>query len=336
MVALSLNVRRICLVILLIALYVFFALTAKSAAQTKAAVSAASGQSAANATTASAAWMVKMSGDIRWQQITPAGALLVATDSSLAGVDIERGKVAWEKPELSGISADSIRPMEDSLLMIAERPGLLMIFDPVTGAVVFDSQKLGITKMVTKRVLPQSGTLLVHGLRAGQGSEAPPLVALYDLASGQQLWVNESLFTQSDAPKKRGFGALMQNRTRLVSGGTELEVLQAGPDTIIVHTLMGLRSLDARSGAVRWSTSLPTSRGMAARHVRLYQSVDKADRIYVSFDDSLMAYKLADGQQLWTKSAKVDGWIRDIVQHPNGIVMLPEGPPADQATGNVR
>src|SRR5215468_10778261 len=130
----------------------------------------------AKTSAATPAWTVKMSGDIRWQQITPAGALLVATDSSLAGVDIERGKVAWEKPELSGISADSIRPMEDSLLMIAERPGLLMIFDPVTGAVVFDSQKLGITKMVTKRVLPQSGTLLVHGLRAGQGSEAPPLV----------------------------------------------------------------------------------------------------------------------------------------------------------------
>src|SRR5204863_10088409 len=28
--------------------------------------------------------------------------------------------------------------------------------------------------------------------------------------------------------------------------------------------------------------------------------------------------------------------IRDIVEHPAGIVMLPESPPADQATGNVR
>src|SRR2546423_7775340 len=226
--------------------------------------------------------------------------------------------------------------MEDSLLMIGERPGLLMIFDPVTGAVVFDSRKLELTKVITRRVLPQSGTLLVHGLRAGQGNEAPPVVALYDLASGQQLWVNESLFTQGEAPKKRGFGALMQNLTRLVSGGTELEVLQAGPDTIIVHTLMGLRSLDARTGAVRWSATLPTQRGMVARYVRLYGSVDKADRIYVSFDDSLMAYKLADGQALWAKPAKVEGRIRDIVQHPNGIVMLPDAPPQGEGMSNVR
>jgi hypothetical protein len=198
--------------------------------------------------------------------------------------------------------------------------------------VVFDSRKLEITKVITRRVLPQSGTLLIHGQRG----EAPPVVALYDLASGQQLWVNESLFTQGEAPKKRGFGALMQNLTRLVGGGTELEVLQAGPETIIVHTLMGLRSLDARTGAVRWSATLPTQRGMVARYVRLYQSIDKADRIYVSFDDSLMVYKLADGQQLWTKPAKVEGRIRDIVQHPNGIVMLPDAPPNGEGMNNVR
>lgn len=324
------SIRRICLIVLLVNLFIAFGPAAPSHAQTK----AANATAAANANTAAAAWSVKVNGGIRWQQITPAGELLVATDSSLAGVDIDHGQVTWDKPELAGIASDSVRPMEDSLLMIAERPDLLTIFDPVTGAVVFDSRKLALSKVVTRRVLPQSGTLLVHGLR----TEGPAVVALYDLASGQQLWVNESLFTQGDASnsKRRGFGALMQNLTRLVGGGTELEVLQAGPDAIIVHTLMGLRSLDARTGAVRWSASLPTQRGAVARHVRLYQSIDKADRIYVSFDDSLMAYKLADGQPLWAKPAKIDGWIRDIVQHPNGIVMLPQSPPANEATGNVR
>src|SRR5262249_55024130 len=36
-----------------------------------------------------AAWTVKVNGDIRWQQVTPAGALLVSTDAALAAVDIE-------------------------------------------------------------------------------------------------------------------------------------------------------------------------------------------------------------------------------------------------------
>src|SRR6266566_4880330 len=48
---------------------------------------------------ANAAWTLKVKGDIRWQQVTPMGALLVSTDAALAAVDIERGQVMWEKPE---------------------------------------------------------------------------------------------------------------------------------------------------------------------------------------------------------------------------------------------
>src|SRR5436309_2468707 len=281
---------------------------------------------------ATAAWTLRLKGDIRWQQVTPAGVLLVSTDAALAGVDIDRGQVTWEKPELGGLPADSVRVIEGSLLVEAARPGLLVILDPVTGAVLFDSRRPGLTQIVTRRVLPQSGTLLVHGRRA----TGPAVVALYDLVTGEQRWVNEALFEQTE-PKKKGLGGLMQGLVRAASEATALEVLQAGPDMIVVHTLMGLRALDARSGAVRWSATLPTARaGNPARHVRLYASVNKADRLYVGFDDRLMAYRLADGQALWAKPATIDGWVHGIVEHPNGIIILPESPPANQATGNVR
>ena len=281
---------------------------------------------------AAVAWTIKTKGDVRWQQVTPAGALLISTDAELAGVDIERGQVTWEKPELGGLPPDSVRMVEGSLLMEAARPGLLIVFDPVTGAVVFDSRRLNLAQIVTRRVLPQSGTLLVHGRRAA----GPPVVALFDLVTGDQRWANEALFEQTE-PQKKGLGGLMQRLVTAASEATALEVLQAGPDMIVVHTLMGLRALDARSGAVRWSATLPTARaGNPARHVRLFPSLDKTDRIYVGFDDRLMAYRLADGQALWAKPATIDGWVHGIVQHPNGIIILPESPPANQATGNVR
>jgi len=296
-------------------------------------VAAGHAQTAAPAAAgATAAWTIKTKGDVRWQQVTPAGALLISTDAELAGVDIERGQVTWEKPELGGLPPDSVRMVEGSLLMEAARPGLLIVFDPVTGAVVFDSRRLSLAQVVTRRVLPQSGTLLVHGRRAG----GPPVVALYDLVTGDQRWANEALFQQTE-PQKKGLGGLMQRLVTAASEATTLEVLQAGPDMIVVHTLMGLRALDARSGAVRWSATLPTARaGNPARHVRLYPSLDKTDRIYVSFDDRLMAYRLADGQALWSKPPTIDGWVHGIVQHPNGIIILPESPPAKEATGNVR
>src|SRR5262249_16053139 len=100
-----------------------------------------------------------------------------------------------------------------------------------------------------------------------------------------------------------------------------------------------LRAMDARTGAVRWSATLPTQRGNPARHVRLFPSLDsaKSDRIYVGFDDGLMAYRLADGQPLWAKPARINGWIHDIVPHRAAIAMLPEAPPeGEQQTGSVR
>jgi outer membrane protein assembly factor BamB len=281
---------------------------------------------------ATPAWTVRLNGDIRWQQVTPAGALLVSTDGALVGVDIERGQIAWQKPELGGLPVDSVHMVEGSLLMEAAKPGLSLIFDPVTGTVLFDSRRLTLTHVVTRRVLPQSGTLLVHGRRA----EGPPLVALYDLATGAQRWVSESLFQQS-GPKRGGLGGLMQSVVRMASEATRLEVLQAGPDVIVVNTLTNLRALDARSGAIRWTAILPTARaGNPAKHVRIFPSIDKPDRIYVGFDDRLMAYRLADGQALWAKPAMIQGWVHDIVQHPSGIIILPESPPANEATGNVR
>src|SRR6266550_454909 len=278
------------------------------------------------------AWTLHFNGDIRWQQITPAGALLVSSDGGLAGVDVERGQIAWQKPELGGLPVDSVRMVEGSLLMEAAKPGLSIIFDPVTGTELFDSRRLGLTRVVTRRVLPQTGTLIVHGRRAS----GPPVVALYDLKTGNQRWVSESLFQQS-GPKKGGLGGLMQGLVRVASEGTQLEVLQAGADVIVVNTLTSLRGLDAKSGATRWSATLPTARaGNPAKHVRLFPSIDKPDRIYVGFDDRLMAYRLADGQPLWAKPAMIQGWVHDIVQHPAGIIILPESPPANEATGNVR
>jgi outer membrane protein assembly factor BamB len=299
-------------------------------AQTVSPASTRAANVAASTSRATPAWTLKLKQDFRWQQVTPSGTLLVSTDAALTGVDIDRGQVVWEKPELGGLPADSVRMIEGSLLMEAARPGLVMIFDPVTGANVFDSRRLSLAEVVTRRVLPQTGTLLVHGRRTA----GPTVVALYDLATGDQRWVNETLFEQTE-PRKKGLGGLVQGLVRMASEATRLQVLQAGPEVIVVHTLMGLRALDARTGESRWSATLPTARaGNPAKHVRLYPSAGRNDRIYVSYDDRLMAYRLSDGQPLWAKPATVGGWIRDIVQHPAGIVILPEGAPEGELTGS--
>src|SRR5256886_16181556 len=102
------------------------------------------------------------------------------------------------------------RPPRSTLFPYTTLFRSLLIFDPVTGSVVFDSRRLNLAQIVTRRVLPQSGTLLVHGRRAPGGG--PPVVALYDLATGAQRWANEALFEQTE-PQKKGLGGLMQRRS---------------------------------------------------------------------------------------------------------------------------
>src|SRR3989475_9667753 len=71
---------------------------------------AAHAQTAAPAPSgATAAWTLKMKGDIRWQQITPAGGLLGSTDAALSGGDIQRGPAVGGKAQARGVPAHQRR-----------------------------------------------------------------------------------------------------------------------------------------------------------------------------------------------------------------------------------
>src|SRR5256884_2569768 len=83
---------------------------------------------------ATAAWTLKTKGDIRWQQVTPAGALLVSTHAALAGVDIQRGQALWEKPGPGGRPGRHRRVGEGVPLMEGARPGLVVGVSPRAGA----------------------------------------------------------------------------------------------------------------------------------------------------------------------------------------------------------
>src|SRR2546430_8352064 len=82
---------------------------------------------------ATAAWTLKMKGDIRWQQVTPAGALLVSTDAALSGVDIQRRPAGGEKTELGGVRARSGPTAARARPPAAAPPPPLGVSDPRAG-----------------------------------------------------------------------------------------------------------------------------------------------------------------------------------------------------------
>ena len=129
---------------------------------------------------------------------------------------------------------------------------------------------------------------------------------------------------------------LVQGLVRRASEGTDLQVLQAGPEMIVLHTLMGLRALDARTGESRWSATLPTARaGVVAKNVRLYPSLDKTDRIYVSFDDRLDALPALpmDRHSGPSRPRSADGSATSC-SIPRGSSCFPKAQPEGRATGS--
>src|SRR5438876_1215281 len=279
----------------------------------------------AGPTGTTAAWTLKLTGDVRWQQVTPAGALLVSTDAALAGVDIDRGQVMWEKADLGGLPTDSVRLVEGSLLVEAARPGLLVILDPVTGAVLFDSRRPGLTQIVTRRVLPQSGTLLVHGRRAN----GPAVVALYDLVTGEQRWVNEGLFEQTE-PKKKGLGGLMQGLVRAASEATALEVLQAGPDMIVVQTGLNVaRYQDGTTIADKPLRMRGTVTDALISGGSAVLAVDAESRTFVNVLD------VATATVRLKKDVKIKGQLAYAELTPAGLLYISRPDPATNAEVNV-
>src|SRR5438132_5942990 len=127
------------------------------------------------------------------------------------------------------------------------------------------------------------------------------------------------------ASRDRG---LRGHRARGVAGGARHD---RGP---YADGLAGAGRALGRGAVVRRAAHRPRRQPRAARAA---VPVARQDRPHLrGFDDRLMAYRLADGQALWSKPPTIDGWVHGIVQHPSGIIILPESPPANQATGNVR
>src|SRR2546425_8121950 len=66
---------------------------------------------------ATAAWTLRMKGDIRWQQVTPAGALLLSTHPPLSRGGIERGPGTGGKAQLGGVPPPHVPQGAGALLI---------------------------------------------------------------------------------------------------------------------------------------------------------------------------------------------------------------------------
>src|SRR5205085_11652752 len=143
-------------------------------------------------------WSAKFDGRVRFYQATEVGVVVVGTEKSLYGVEGETGDVLWRLKNARLDETDvAAVPGTDVLLLTLESGGKtrLEAADVMTGDRFWRSDKVRGSVMQTA-FDPEARLLAVvlardaRG-RAREGFKKKPVVHVFDLAAGEELWHRE-------------------------------------------------------------------------------------------------------------------------------------------------
>ena len=143
-------------------------------------------------------WSEKLDGRVMFYQSTEVGVLVAGTAKSLYGLDAETGEVLWRRKN-ARLSETEVAPVPgtDVLLLSPERDERtrLEALDLLTGDAVWRTDKSrGAVMQMTFE--PESGLLAVVFVRdargeARDGFKRKPVVRVFDLGGGRELWERE-------------------------------------------------------------------------------------------------------------------------------------------------
>jgi len=248
---------------------------------------------------ASAPWSTKLDGDVRFYQSTEVGVLLVGTEKSLYGLDSETGDVLWRRKNARMDETDvAAIPGTDLVLLNLESGGRtrLEAADLMTGDAVWRTDRAR-GEVMQMAFEPNSNLLAVVFARDARGRarenfKRKPVVHLFDLTTGRELWKREM---ESEVEMMPALG-----------GGDEDAEMDYTLDNYRPPAFMdgrlylfyeGVTSLDARTGQERRREKFRVNEeGLA-----LTEADPLADErfIYFSGRGRVRAVSRSDGEAAW-------------------------------------
>jgi outer membrane protein assembly factor BamB len=143
-------------------------------------------------------WSAKLDSDVRFYQSTELGVLVVGTDKSLYGVDAEYGDVLWRRKNVRLDETDVAPVPGTDLLLLSLDQGdksRLEALDLLTGDALWRSEKVrgSVMQMALDQNANMLAVVLVRDARghAREGFKRHPVVHLFDLGAGRELWKYE-------------------------------------------------------------------------------------------------------------------------------------------------
>ena len=176
-------------------------------------------------------WDVILPSKVKWLQVNDWGMVIAACENGMYGMDPRDGKKIWENTSLTNINEDFYSNIENTpLVLIADKgsDAKTVVINGLTGDVVFNSEKEGFSKVVSRKIIPEiEGLLIVYQTDAGDG------IALYNYVNGTQKWNSSIEKAKSNAVQPEPF----------LDNGQNI-VMANGP--ILYH-------IDASSGSILWN-----------------------------------------------------------------------------------
>lgn len=143
-------------------------------------------------------WSAKLDGRIRFYQATELGVVVTGSEKSLYAVDGESGEILWRRKNVRLDETDvAAVPGTDILLLTIEGGSKtrLEALDLITGETLWRSEKVrgAVMQMALDQERNLLAVIIVRDARAkaGDSLKRTPVVHLFDLGAGRELWKRE-------------------------------------------------------------------------------------------------------------------------------------------------
>ncbi len=253
----------------------------------------------ANAAWAAPQWSAKLDGDVRFYQTTEVGVLVVGTERSLYGVDAERGDILWRRKNVRLDETDVAPvPGTDVVLLSLERDERtrLEAVDLLTGDALWRSERVrgGVMQLAFDPETKMLAAVLVRDARSRPraGFKRKPVVHLFDLATGRELWKRELESEVELMPT-----LWRENSDDEVAYALDNYRAPAFLDGRLYLFYEGVTSLDARDGRERRREKFRVNEeGLALTEA---DPVVDERHIYFSGRGRVRAVSRASGEEIW-------------------------------------
>lgn len=242
-------------------------------------------------------WSTKLDGRVRFYQATELGVMIAGTEKSLYAVDGESGDVLWRRKNARLDETDVAPVPGTDVLLLSVEDGSktrMEAVDLMTGDALWRSDKA--RGSVMQMALDLNANLLAVVLvrdargRAREGFKRRPVMHMFDLGTGRELWKHE---LESEVE-------MMPTRWS-DDGDVSYTLDNYRPPVFLDNRLYlfyeGITSLDAKSGKERQREKFRVNEeGLALTEA---DPVADEGNIYVSGRGRVRAISRRSGEEVW-------------------------------------